>query len=69
MLPTPDNILEHVQKTKTNALTAIPTLLQIWAQNQASIDILSSMIQVVCVVYLFIVAQNLVLITNYNIEI
>jgi acyl-coenzyme A synthetase/AMP-(fatty) acid ligase len=42
-LPTPDNILDHVQKTKSNALVTTPTLLQIWAQDQKAIDLLSAL--------------------------
>ena len=42
-LPTPENILNHVQRTKSNALIAIPTLLQIWAQDKKAVDILSDL--------------------------
>ena len=42
-LPTPHNILDHVQRTKSNAILAIPTLLQVWCQDQQAIDILSAL--------------------------
>jgi acyl-coenzyme A synthetase/AMP-(fatty) acid ligase len=42
-LPTPNNILDHVQKTKSNALLTIPTLLQIWGQDQRAVDFLSAL--------------------------
>jgi hypothetical protein len=42
-LPTPDGILDHIQRTKSNSLFAIPTLLQIWGQDQKSVDILSAL--------------------------
>jgi len=42
-LPTPDNVLDHVQRTKSNALMSIPTFLQLWRQDQKAIDILSTL--------------------------
>jgi acyl-coenzyme A synthetase/AMP-(fatty) acid ligase len=42
-LPTPDNILDHIQRTKSNSLFVIPTLLQIWGQDQKAVDILSAL--------------------------
>jgi acyl-coenzyme A synthetase/AMP-(fatty) acid ligase len=42
-LPTPNNILDHAQRTKSNTLLTIPTLLQIWCQDQQAVDILSAL--------------------------
>ena len=42
-LPTPNNILDHVQRTKSNTLLTIPTLLQMWAQDQKAVDVLSAL--------------------------
>jgi acyl-coenzyme A synthetase/AMP-(fatty) acid ligase len=42
-LPTPDNILDHIQRTKSNSLMTTPTLLQIWGQDQQAVDILSAL--------------------------
>jgi len=42
-LPTPNNILDHVQRTKSNALLTIPTLLQIWGQDQKAVEVLSAL--------------------------
>lgn len=41
--PTPENILEHTRRTKSNAMITIPTLLQSWAQSQDNIDLLKSL--------------------------
>ena len=43
ILPTPNNVLDHIQRTKSNALMAIPTLLQIWSQDQKAVEILSAL--------------------------
>ena len=43
ILPTPDGILDHIQRTESNSLFAIPTLLQIWGQDQKSVEILSAL--------------------------
>ena len=42
-LPTPDNILDHIQRTKSNALVTTPTFLQIWSRDQNAVDILSAL--------------------------
>ncbi|KDR70727.1 hypothetical protein GALMADRAFT_75816 [Galerina marginata CBS 339.88] len=42
-MPTPETILEHVRKTKANALISVPAQLQVWAQDQASMDLLSGL--------------------------
>ncbi|RDB20739.1 Non-canonical non-ribosomal peptide synthetase FUB8 [Hypsizygus marmoreus] len=43
MMPTPDNILDHTRRTKSNAMITIPALLQIWAQTQDAVDLLKSL--------------------------
>ncbi|KAF8154567.1 hypothetical protein B0H34DRAFT_661311 [Crassisporium funariophilum] len=43
VMPTPDNILEHVRRNKANSLVTIPTLLQIWAQDQRYVDFLATL--------------------------
>lgn len=45
--PSPDNILSHIERTKSNAIITIPALLQIWGQNSKSVDILSKLEMVV----------------------
>jgi len=43
VMPTPDNILDHVRRTKCDILITIPALLQIWAQDKASVDLLATL--------------------------
>ncbi|KAJ3517669.1 hypothetical protein NLJ89_g348 [Agrocybe chaxingu] len=43
ILPTPDNILEHLRNTNSNCIITIPTLLQIWAQDPKAVDTLSKL--------------------------
>ncbi|KAF8899601.1 hypothetical protein CPB84DRAFT_1847624 [Gymnopilus junonius] len=43
IMPTPDNILDHLRRTKSNSVVAVPTLLQVWGQDQDSIELLSSL--------------------------
>ncbi|KAF8971811.1 hypothetical protein BDZ97DRAFT_1913708 [Flammula alnicola] len=40
-LPTPDSILDHLERTRINAIMAIPAFLQVWAQDKRAIDVLS----------------------------
>ena len=42
-LPTPNNTIDHIQRTKSNALITTPTFLQIWAQDQKAVDVLSAL--------------------------
>ncbi|KAF8974264.1 hypothetical protein BDZ97DRAFT_1772696 [Flammula alnicola] len=42
-MPTPDNILDHLSRTQSNAITTIPTLLQVWAQDENSVNLLSKL--------------------------
>ncbi|KAF8199438.1 putative non-ribosomal peptide synthetase [Pholiota molesta] len=46
LIPTPDNILDYTRRTKCDILIAIPSFLQIWAQDTKQINILSSLLQV-----------------------
>ncbi|GLB33171.1 putative acetyl-CoA synthetase-like protein [Lyophyllum shimeji] len=41
--PSPQNILEHVKLTKSNALMIIPTLLQLWHNSSAAVELLKSL--------------------------
>ncbi|KAG6831500.1 putative NRPS-like protein biosynthetic cluster [Tephrocybe sp. NHM501043] len=43
MMPTPDNILDHTRRTKSNSMITIPALLQIWAQSQTAVDLLKTL--------------------------
>ncbi|KAF8953018.1 putative aminoadipate reductase [Flammula alnicola] len=40
VMPTPDNILDHLKRSKANALIAVPTVLQAWGQDPEAIDVL-----------------------------
>lgn len=48
VMPTPDNVLEHMQRTKSNGLITIPALLEIWAQSDEAVDLLKTLEFVVC---------------------
>ncbi|KAF8193608.1 hypothetical protein K438DRAFT_1720091 [Mycena galopus ATCC 62051] len=43
MIPTPDNILEHAQKTKCRALTSVPALLAIWFNSPEAVAYLATL--------------------------
>jgi acyl-coenzyme A synthetase/AMP-(fatty) acid ligase len=43
VMPTPDNIIEHLRRTKADSLITIPTLLAIWAQDKESVDFLATL--------------------------
>ncbi|KAF4610095.1 hypothetical protein D9613_010628 [Agrocybe pediades] len=43
VMPTPDNILDHARRTKCDCLITIPALLQIWAQDKASVEALATL--------------------------
>ncbi|KAG6852048.1 hypothetical protein C0991_003596 [Blastosporella zonata] len=43
MMPTPDNILDHTRRTKSNAMITIPALLQVWARSPEAIDLLKTL--------------------------
>ncbi|KAG6888349.1 hypothetical protein C0995_009042 [Termitomyces sp. Mi166 len=43
MLPTPENILDHTRRTKSNSMITIPTLLQVWAQSHEAVELLKTL--------------------------
>ena len=43
VMPTPDNILVHVQQTQSNCLTVVPAMLQAWSQSTSDIEALRSL--------------------------
>ncbi|KAG5721421.1 Linear gramicidin synthase subunit D [Termitomyces sp. T112] len=43
MIPTPENILDHTLRTKSNSMMTIPALLQIWTQSIEAIDLLKTL--------------------------
>ncbi|KAJ3918426.1 acetyl-CoA synthetase-like protein [Lentinula edodes] len=43
IMPTSDNILLHLQRTKSNCTTVVPAMLQIWSRSDSDIDVLRSL--------------------------
>ncbi|KIK64025.1 hypothetical protein GYMLUDRAFT_241246 [Collybiopsis luxurians FD-317 M1] len=43
IIPTPENILSHSQRTKCNCLITVPSMLQAWSHSSTDINILRSM--------------------------
>lgn len=43
MMPTPSNILQHMVRTRSNAIVTIPAMLQVWAESKESVDLLKSL--------------------------
>lgn len=43
VMPTPDNIIDHMKRTKAEALITIPALLQIWAQDEEVVKYLATL--------------------------
>ena len=43
IMATPQNILDHTQRTKPNGIMTIPSIIQIWSQDPKSVDILKSL--------------------------
>ena len=43
IMPTPENVLDHLRRTKSNALITIPSNLQVWSHDPKSIDILKDL--------------------------
>ncbi|KAF8154594.1 hypothetical protein B0H34DRAFT_783744 [Crassisporium funariophilum] len=43
VIPTPDNILDHLRRTGSNSLVIIPALLQLWAQDKKAVELLASL--------------------------
>jgi hypothetical protein len=50
-MPTPDNILDHLRRTKSETLITIPALLQIWAQDKEAVDFLATLKMIVSEIY------------------
>ncbi|KAF9044199.1 putative aminoadipate reductase [Panaeolus papilionaceus] len=46
--PTPDNILDHMRRTKVNGIVMVPTLLHTLSQDKTKLDFLAAMSFVVC---------------------
>jgi len=51
-MPTPDNILDHLRRNKSETLITIPALLQIWAQDKAAVDFLATLKMIVSEIHL-----------------
>ena len=43
IMPTPQNILDHTRRTGSTGIIAIPSIVQIWAQDPRSVDFLKSL--------------------------
>jgi hypothetical protein len=43
VMPTPSNILDHVVRTKSRGMIAIPAMLQVWATSKESVDLLKTL--------------------------
>ncbi|KAF4617234.1 hypothetical protein D9613_005789 [Agrocybe pediades] len=41
--PTPDNIISHIARTRSNALMTTPTLFSIWVQDPQALEVLSNL--------------------------
>jgi hypothetical protein len=43
IMPTPQNILDHTRRTKSNGIITIPSIIQNWSQDPKSVDFLKSL--------------------------
>ena len=43
IMPTPQNILDHVQRTKSSGIITIPSIIQAWSQDPKAVDFLKSL--------------------------
>jgi len=43
IMATPANILEHIVRTKSNAIITVPAFIQVWAQSKESVDLLKTL--------------------------
>ncbi|KAJ3740205.1 acetyl-CoA synthetase-like protein [Lentinula detonsa] len=43
IMPTSENILVHLQRTKSNCLTVVPAMLQTWSRSNLDVEILQSL--------------------------
>ena len=54
IMPTPENVLDHLQRTKSNAILTIPSNLQVWSHEPKSVDILKGLRFVVREIFLLL---------------
>lgn len=47
MIPSPDNVLDHIRRTNSKAMVTIPAILQAWSHSQEAIDYLKTCVSVV----------------------
>lgn len=52
IMPTPKNVLDHLQRTKSNAIITIPSNLQVWSHDPKSLDILKGLKFVVRTIFI-----------------
>lgn len=57
VMPTPDNIIEHLRRNKAESLVSIPALFQIWAQDPETVKFLATLRMAVRV-FLFAIALS-----------
>ena len=43
IMPTPENVLDHLQRTKSNGIVTIPSMLQVWSHDPKSVDIMKGL--------------------------
>ena len=43
IMPTPENVIDHLQRTKSNGIITIPSNLQVWSHDPKSADILKGL--------------------------
>jgi hypothetical protein len=59
IMPTPENILDHLQRTKSNGIITIPYNLQVWSHDPKSVDILKTLKFVVRRLLLFLYMERI----------
>jgi hypothetical protein len=50
LIPSADNVLDHLRRTHCEALVTIPATLQVWSHSQEAIDFLKTFVFVVSLV-------------------
>jgi len=43
IMPTPENILDHTQRTKSNGIITTPSIVQAWSHDLKSVDFIKSL--------------------------
>lgn len=43
IMPTPQNILDHAQRTESNGIITVPSIIQVWSHDPKSVDFLKSL--------------------------